>query len=64
MSRVPIPPKDALKMRGLDGTRRPARAQGVVMHLNANPINRAQRRFLARLKRRQQKEQPRTRSSE
>lgn len=54
MTRAPIPTRDALKMRGLDGSGRPARQQGVVMDLTVPPANRAQRRFLIRLRRRWQ----------
>jgi hypothetical protein len=54
MTRVRIPPRDALLMAGLTSGR-PTRGQGVVMHPMAVPANRAQRRFLAHKLRRQQK---------
>jgi len=47
-----IPQRDALKMSGVYGDGRPAPRQGTAIYLNAAPVNRAQRRLLARVKRR------------
>jgi hypothetical protein len=55
--RIPGPgpaPLEALRMRGVDGTGYPARARGVAMYVGERPVNRAQRRFLSRLRRRGQ----------
>jgi len=45
-------PLDSLKMAGLNGSGRAAPRQGVVIDLKRGPQNRAQRRLLARMRRR------------
>jgi hypothetical protein len=53
MSPAPTP-RDLLKMNGIRGHGRPRPKQGVVMLRNDTPVNRAQRRFVAHVQRRQQ----------
>jgi hypothetical protein len=55
MSRHTIPTRDSLKMAGVRSDGRPSPKQGAMIFLNQTPVNRAQRRLMARIKRRRAK---------
>lgn len=58
LTRNKLPTRDALKVAGIDGFNRPAACAGVVLNFRAGPQNRAQRRMLARIERRQKGARP------